>query len=230
MTYLPLLLSLHRSSPPELLPLIQPLYLLTIRFSTAYTRATMGQGVRKRRLRVLSSRIDRKIYIYIPTSFLLPSLATALPAPIPPTRQNNFHVPLSIVCAVTFQTAYYSLLVVIVWSDCWTRDMFFLNTEFVSSDLHFGSSCEKRGLQLHVFIRLYLYSSLVRVRLVLLYSFRKKVYMVDFDWTSITVFFSIKGIWKRDSSETAVSAIYMVEIIEIIKVMSEDFLGKIISN
>lgn len=54
------------------------------------------------------------IYIYIPTSFLLPSLATALPAPIPPTRQNNFHVPLSIVCAVTFQTAYYSLLVVIV--------------------------------------------------------------------------------------------------------------------
>lgn len=74
----------------------------------------MGQGVRKRRLRVLSSRIDRKIYIYIPTSFLLPSLATALPAPIPPTRQNNFHVPLSIVCAVTFQTAYYSLLVVIV--------------------------------------------------------------------------------------------------------------------
>lgn len=127
MTYLPLLLSLHRSSPPELLPLIQPLYLLTIRFSTAYTRATMGQGVRKRRLRVLSSRIDRRIYIYIyiPTSFLLPSLATALPAPIPPTRQNNFHVPLSIVCAMTFQTAYYSLLVVIVWSDCWTSDMFF---------------------------------------------------------------------------------------------------------
>lgn len=60
--------------------------------------------------------------------------------------------------------------------------MFFLNTEFVSSDLHFGSSCEKRGLQLHVFIFiLYLYISLVRVRLVLLYSFRKKVYMVDFD-------------------------------------------------
>lgn len=54
--------------------------------------------------------------------------------------------------------------------------MFFLNT-----DLHFGSSCEKRGLQLHVFIRLYLYISLVLVRLVLLYSFRKKVYMVDFD-------------------------------------------------
>lgn len=44
------------------------------------------------------------------------------------------------------------------------------------------------------------------------------------------MFFSIKGIWKRDSSEMAVSAIYMVEIIEIIKVMSEDFLGKIISN
>lgn len=95
MTYLPLLLSLRRPSPTELLPLIQPLYLLTIRLYTAYTRATMGQGVRKRRLRVLSSRIDRKIYIYIytyiPTSFLLLSLATALPAPIPPTRRNNFH-------------------------------------------------------------------------------------------------------------------------------------------
>lgn len=59
--------------------------------------------------------------------------------------------------------------------------MFFLNTEFVSSDLHFGFSCEKRGLQLHVFIRLYLYISLVRVRLVLLYSFRKKVYMVSIE-------------------------------------------------
>lgn len=87
MTYLPLLLSLHRSSP-ELLPLIQPLYLLTIRFPAAYTRATMGQGVRKRRLRVLSSRIDRKICIY---QRLFSYLATVLPAPTPPTRQNNFH-------------------------------------------------------------------------------------------------------------------------------------------
>lgn len=77
---------------------------------------------------------DIYIYTHTPTSFLLLSLATALPASIPPTRRNNFHgwraSEHCFCCDVSNSMLQFAI---VCYSLIWLLDMFFL--EFVSLDL-----------------------------------------------------------------------------------------------